>query len=91
MRSIRTSTPPEYVEGDNVIVTPRGGGTPFAAVILKDVGTDIVEIRASGTRHFPYRVQVTRAASHLSANEAPQVANAAYRGVMNERIDRSKQ
>ena len=90
MRSIRTSTPPEYTPGESVIVTPRGGGTPFAAVILKDVGTDIVEIRASGTRLFPYRVQVTRAASHLSANEAEQPANAHYRGVMNERIERRK-
>ena len=91
MRSIRTSTPPEYVEGDNVIVTPRGGGAPFAAVILKDVGTDIVEIRASGTRLFPYRVQVTRAASHLSANETPQVANEPYRGIVGERLTRRKQ
>ena len=37
------------------------------------------------------RNRVSVPASHLSANETPQVANEPYRGVMNERIERSKQ
>ena len=37
------------------------------------------------------RNRVTVPASHLSTGEADQPANAHYRGVMNERIERSKQ
>ena len=90
MRSIPKPAPPEYTPGESVIVTPPNA-TPFVATVIQDRGGSLVFIGANSTKAYAPRVILSLAASHLSPNETPQVANAHYRGVMNERIERSKQ
>ena len=78
-----------YTPGDIVIVAPRGS-RPYPARIIADYGTDLVEVATPTGKQFPARSIVTLADSHLSRNEAPAPANAVYRGVMQERLERRR-
>ena len=78
-----------YEPGATVVVSPPNA-TPFVATVLKDHGTPLVYVGTKSTKTYAPRVILSLAASHLSPNEAPQVANEPYRGIMNERIERRK-
>ena len=79
-----------YEPGATVVVSPPNA-TPFVATVIQDRGGSLVFIGANSTKAYAPRVILSLAASHLSANETPQVANEPYRGVMGKRIERSKQ
>ena len=78
-----------YHPGQAVIVTPKAG-PPFPATVIRDAGIPLIEVKTATGRLFPARSQVTAAADHLSRNEAPAPANAVYRGVMQERLERRR-
>jgi hypothetical protein len=78
-----------YQPGQAVIVTPRQGN-PFPATVIRDAGIALVEVQTSTGRLFPARAQVAPAGDFLSRGEQPTPANAVYRGVMAERLEKRR-
>lgn len=79
----------QYSPGQAVIVTPKAG-SPFLATVIRDAGIALIEVKTTTGRLFPQRAQVAPAENSLSRNETPGPANAPYRGVMQERLERRR-
>lgn len=78
---------PQYQPGDRVIITPKGLAPPFAAEVIRDIGSTLIEVVCATGRVFPARSQVRPMSQSLSSSDSPAIRRE-YSGIMQQRLEK---